>query len=898
MPTERRQEWITYRKLLLLEIQDGSRSISEIYSAFSAKVNGYVKDIDFVKPESLVEFEKLVKEEWELAASKKTDQVVNTVTSSAGLADKATDAVDKVIFKGAKFETKLSQGAPDVAERLMKKRYDSGFRLSDSVWSSDKQLRDQFNGIIEDGIKNSNQLQTTIERLSKLKSDKFPEKLPKFLKEIENQARRAAGGLPGARQQYEKLRKSLQKKLDARKVLEYQRPTNQGLSIFGTRRQTDLFLKRLDRAIKKNSEAMVNEAINETLVKKAEYRATVAMRTLSRKAFEDTAKERRKKRPWVIGEKYNLSASHPRYDECDLRADLDLGQGPGVYPVGQSPDDHPNGLCFTTDVIDDDYLKRDKPLKVKYDKGYKDKIGLVQPGGDLAKVATKLGQAQNTGRIAKEIQKLGIVPGEPVEGRGYKKFSFDQVAKYAGIDLKPKPAPIPLKPKAEKPKKSTAESQKPIGKQADFKPLKFKKQKDMDDYYFIENDRFINKMSDAEFDSLRAYTGNAYNSINDALREISPASESTAKHIKNIDNIFEKATPLNNDIYVYRGVRNPQIWNDIKNNKIKLGDIYKDKAFQSTSINSKTAYKFMEQEVGNALVDSSPGENGVFFKIKLPEGFKGAVYADNPEDLELLLNKNVPLKFVEQKIKKFPASSFNAGSEYVEFTMEIADDVKAKSINQVKTKIKDTVPVPKKPKAKAIPKPEKFNPVKFKNTKDIDSWGVSKFKPAKLYYGDDVYSSLTYYKDIGYDNINSTLRGIDKGLSQEKIKSVKKYVSDIDKAINKTVIPDDVVVYRGVRNQEYEIGKIYNDKAFMSTSLSEKTGNTFLDDFAKPGDTKSLLEIKVKKGYNGVWMDDFDIREDTGMKEYELLLKRNTKLKITGKTKIGNIVKYFAEVIL
>lgn len=54
----------------------------------------------------------------------------------------------------------------------------------------------------------------------------------------------------------------------------------------------------------------------------------------------------------VKGLKWNLSNSHPKKDICDQYATQDLyGLGPGVYPPGKLPIDHPNGLCFLTDIL-------------------------------------------------------------------------------------------------------------------------------------------------------------------------------------------------------------------------------------------------------------------------------------------------------------------------------------------------------------------------------------------------------------------------------------------------------------------------------------------------------------------------------------------------------------------
>lgn len=59
-----------------------------------------------------------------------------------------------------------------------------------------------------------------------------------------------------------------------------------------------------------------------------------------------------RKSPWVGALKWNLSASHPKPDICDTWATQNLyGLGAGVYPFDSVPLDHPNGLCFITNVL-------------------------------------------------------------------------------------------------------------------------------------------------------------------------------------------------------------------------------------------------------------------------------------------------------------------------------------------------------------------------------------------------------------------------------------------------------------------------------------------------------------------------------------------------------------------
>ena len=56
--------------------------------------------------------------------------------------------------------------------------------------------------------------------------------------------------------------------------------------------------------------------------------------------------------PITLGVKWNLSGSHPRPDICDVWAEGNFyGLGDGVYPADAAPIDHPNGLCYMTEVL-------------------------------------------------------------------------------------------------------------------------------------------------------------------------------------------------------------------------------------------------------------------------------------------------------------------------------------------------------------------------------------------------------------------------------------------------------------------------------------------------------------------------------------------------------------------
>ncbi len=96
------------------------------------------------------------------------------------------------------------------------------------------------------------------------------------------------------------------------------------------------------------------------------YNALRLARTETNQAYHKAQTIGQQNSVIVKGVRWNLSASHPKEDICDTYATQDLyGLGPGVYPPGQAPEDHPNGFCYLTDVLyeGDELIAR---LKEKY----------------------------------------------------------------------------------------------------------------------------------------------------------------------------------------------------------------------------------------------------------------------------------------------------------------------------------------------------------------------------------------------------------------------------------------------------------------------------------------------------------------------------------------------------
>jgi hypothetical protein len=81
------------------------------------------------------------------------------------------------------------------------------------------------------------------------------------------------------------------------------------------------------------------------------YAAKRLGRTELNNAFHTSAIRLGEQNPWVEGQQWNLSGSHPKKDECDTLASKTLSRslGRGVYPADNVPrKPHPQCLCYLT----------------------------------------------------------------------------------------------------------------------------------------------------------------------------------------------------------------------------------------------------------------------------------------------------------------------------------------------------------------------------------------------------------------------------------------------------------------------------------------------------------------------------------------------------------------------
>ena len=133
--------------------------------------------------------------------------------------------------------------------------------------------------------------------------------------------------------------------------------------------------------------------------------------------------------------------------------------------------------------------------------------------------------------------------------------------------------------------------------------------------------------------------------------------------------------------------------------------------------------------------------------------------------------------------------------------------------------------------------------------------------------------ALGKYFVSGYDEINRFLSGEPKQNTklEEKIKNM-------DSAIAKYNLEDDIIVYRGTDRKYYEDlneGDIIQEKVYYSTSLSQEVAEQFVIDRKNPSHG-ILVEIRVPKGSNVLYIGNNGSFEF----EQEMLIGRNTKYKV------------------
>jgi hypothetical protein len=141
----------------------------------------------------------------------------------------------------------------------------------------------------------------------------------------------------------------------------------------------------------------------------------------------------------------------------------------------------------------------------------------------------------------------------------------------------------------------------------------------------------------------------------------------------------------------------------------------------------------------------------------------------------------------------------------------------------------------------------------------------------------DERSAVYEYSGAYYREINGTLRGENPwtDLTPAQLKSE---TAHIDAAIRKGTLTAETTLYRGTSVRflgDLTPGTVLSDKAFLSASRSRDVSLSFGAD--------AILRITAPRGTRAA-----DVSHHAGGHEQEILLGRNTKLKVTGVSTHGS----------
>lgn len=185
----------------------------------------------------------------------------------------------------------------------------------------------------------------------------------------------------------------------------------------------------------------------------------------------------------------------------------------------------------------------------------------------------------------------------------------------------------------------------------------------------------------------------------------------------------------------------------------------------------------------------------------------------------------------------------------------------------------------------------------FKDDKVAYEWGYSEHSWGKLWTDSltkEQKDSLNRYKQLGFENINKYLREGDESevakQSQFHFNLLKNDIQNIDIALNSSIIPENVIAYRGYGlegNIDFEcsVGHVITGKAYESTSLSYISALHFANKIAN-SENKIIAKIYIPKGKKGAFMEGIsNIKEDGN----EILLPRKTKYEVLSVKYINGI---------
>lgn len=236
----------------------------------------------------------------------------------------------------------LGQGAPRrVAQRIMDMPTRLGYRYSDAIWRGDDQTRQEMRQFLQLHLEQGRAALRDADVFKRYQAHDI--NLPKHMRELERHARDAISQAPGSRERFlDALRKAKQTIAERRE------------GPLGTKAFQDRTANQMKRAVETGTAQTIDQGIDQFIYRRARYRSLVALRSETNRAFQESSLETYRQYDFVVGVRWVLSRSHRHFDECDVKANADVGHpaGRGSYYKNDVPwPDHPNGLCHLESVL-------------------------------------------------------------------------------------------------------------------------------------------------------------------------------------------------------------------------------------------------------------------------------------------------------------------------------------------------------------------------------------------------------------------------------------------------------------------------------------------------------------------------------------------------------------------
>lgn len=190
-----------------------------------------------------------------------------------------------------------------------------------------------------------------------------------------------------------------------------------------------------------------------------------------------------------------------------------------------------------------------------------------------------------------------------------------------------------------------------------------------------------------------------------------------------------------------------------------------------------------------------------------------------------------------------------------------------------------------------------FNPKKFLDMSLMPDFMledyVSRYDNINSQLTEKEQESIHEYRDNAYFRINKkTRRGEVLDEEEEEISQ------DLEQAINKSGLINDIVLYRGLSSKNslmfinylksLDIGDIYEEESFSSTTLLQGAAQKFKDLYSSTNNV--VLKIYASKGQKGLCMQNLGSEDDKELykDEFEFLLQKQSKFQIIEKE--GNTI--------